>query len=143
MWTARGKAVLNLVEDLTKYLLALLAPSHLSNSQSYKFMNFTAHLVSKLAKISEFFEIHPMCVAGGKIILTLAVRTFLYLHLKFYKSFFLIDKTTVMRSSLPNLFPNSHHSPPLEEILAKECDICAMWVLHQQIKGMSGFISKI
>ena len=50
----------------------------------------------KLAKISQCCEIPPMCAAGGKIILTLAVHTILYLHLKFLQIIFQIDKTTVI-----------------------------------------------
>ena len=38
----------------------------------------------------------PMCAAGGKVILTLALRTILYLHPKFHEIIFRIDKTTVI-----------------------------------------------
>ena len=43
MWTARGKTVLNFLEDLTKYPLAFLrflALNYLPNSETNVFMNF-------------------------------------------------------------------------------------------------------
>ena len=45
-----------------------------------------------------------MCAAGGKIILTLALHTILYVHPKFHQIIFQIDKTTVI-SALPTIFP--------------------------------------
>ena len=50
MWTAGGKTFLNFVEDLTKYLLAFVAPNYLSDSQSYDLMNFGVSLVSEIGQ---------------------------------------------------------------------------------------------
>ena len=53
-----------------------------------------------------------MCAARGKIILTLALHTILYLHPKFHEIIFQIDKTTVILTSPPIFSPKS----PLREI---------------------------
>ena len=54
-----------------------------------------------------------MCAAGGKIILTLALHTILYLHPKFHEIIFQIHKTTVISASPPIFPPNS----PLEKYM--------------------------
>ena len=48
-----------------------------------------------------------MCAARGKIILTLALHTILYLHPKFYQIIFEIDKITVISAKPPIFPPNS------------------------------------
>ena len=46
----QGKTILNLIEDLIRYLLAFLAPNYLSHSQSYEFMNFTSQPGSEIGQ---------------------------------------------------------------------------------------------
>ena len=46
-----------------------------------------------------------MCAAGGKIILTLALHTILYLHPKFHEIIFQIDKIAAIWSASPNKSP--------------------------------------
>ena len=41
MWTAGGKSFLKLLEDLTRYFFAFLAPKYLPNSTTNGFMNFS------------------------------------------------------------------------------------------------------
>ena len=50
MLTARGKTILNFLEDFTKPLLALLVPSYLSNLQSYEFLNIGAYKGFKIGR---------------------------------------------------------------------------------------------
>ena len=57
IWTAGGKTFLNSVEYLTKYLLAFLVPNYLSNSQSYAFLKFTSHRISKISLNQSMFRI--------------------------------------------------------------------------------------
>ena len=44
-----------------------------------------------MAKARQGCEMPPMCAAGGKIILALAVHTTLYLYLKFQQIIFQFD----------------------------------------------------
>ena len=96
----QGKTLLNLVEGTFRYTLEFLGPNFLSNSQSYVLMKFTSleflTLFLKLAKVVPKREIPPMCAARGKIILTQAIYTYMYLFPKFWEFIFLIDKTTVL-----------------------------------------------
>ena len=65
MWTARGKMCLKLLNDLTRYLLAFLAPNYLSNSQSYDLMNFGVSLGKNWPKIVKIVKC-PLCVPPGE-----------------------------------------------------------------------------
>ena len=85
VWTAGGKTFLNLLEHLTKYLLAFLAPNYLSNSQSYEFMKFGSPEVSKIGQKRSMLRNPPKSAAREKIFLPPAVYTILYHHPKFHE----------------------------------------------------------
>ena len=60
-------------------------------------MNFTAHRASEFGgKTVTFVKSPPMCAAGGKVILTLAVHMLMYLHSKFQQIIFQIEETEGM-----------------------------------------------
>ena len=66
MWTAGGKTFLSLLEYLTRYLLAFLAPNYLSNSQSYKVMKFGSPELSKIGQKRSILRNPSKCAAKGK-----------------------------------------------------------------------------
>ena len=79
MWTAGGKAFLNLVEHLTGYLLVFFELNYLSNQQSYELMKFTSpwYLENWPKPVNNTRSLH-MCAARGKHLFTLVTHTFLY-----------------------------------------------------------------
>ena len=64
---AGGKTFLNLVEDLTEYLLAFLAPNYLSNSQSYVIIKLGTRLSTKIDQNVQQCQILVMRAARGKL----------------------------------------------------------------------------
>ena len=77
----------------------------------------------------------PMCAARGKIILTLALHTILYLHPKFHEIIFHIDQATVFWSS-PPIFPP--YSPRVVQLTRFTYTTSHIWLIYIYIRGFAG-----
>ena len=115
MLNARGKTFLNLVEDLTEYLLAFLAPNYLSNSQSYVIIKFGTRLSSKFDQNVQQCQIPVMCAARGKLFLKLVAHALKSVFRNFREHNSQNDKTAdIMSLALfaPSKFPQNNQLAP-------------------------------
>ena len=100
MWTAGGKTFLKFVEHLVRHLLAFPAPNYLSNLQSYGFLKFTSHQVSKIGQNQSMLINPPYVYRQGKFFLTLAICTRGYFFQNLIKLSFIMPDVSPYNGSL-------------------------------------------
>ena len=114
IWTARGKTLMNSVEDTCKYLLAFSGAKYSLKSCTYSLMKFylwmAPDLNMKMSKFTQTRRFTPnlpfMFAARGKFFLILATHTYEYIFWNLCEIILLVDKTTALRNLSPGP-PNS------------------------------------